>query len=725
MTGLRGVLESSTLTPDLARAVRACVAFTVPLVVGQALGHPTDALFISLTAQLVALQDLRGAYPVRLGVLGAMMFVTAVSGFLGVLAGENVILAVLGMGLIALLNGCWRHLSTDYGPGLSVASTLVFLLGLSHIGGIHEAAHLAFVTAMGAAWASLLHAGFWMIRGQHPLRYCVAETWVAASDLAMAMRGGPTTGAELLTGSVITAEVELRAALDRTFKILGAAESERNKSLVQHLEEMRRQVVHFTVSTTALHAAMGRAESPAPRKRYLETADAVLEALSNMARSTALALLMHREKNIAACELRINRAENLLAILRDEVIEANLPPLDVDAFRTAIMQVENVLARTQDVMARTVHREVSRAEIPAPLADLTGRGISDLAGWMNPESNWSPALIRHTTRSVVLTMFAVGVYKGFSIPYGYWIAFTIVVVLQTDFGATRKRAMERVGGTLAGSLLGSILIGVRLPLPVADILSAANSFAFAYLLRRKYAFAVFFVTLLVILTTETIGPIQADFPIARFLSNAAGGILALIAAWIFWPTSEREQLPSALATSLRANRDFALALARWFADPEAEEREILHPRRQAEHANGLAATSADRFAGEMGNPTGETERAALVAAYSRRLTRALTVLAGAVHLPERKVFTATDLPLSDLANVIGIIADNIEAHEEIDATALAERVSSFTDRPGTIDTSQDAVWHSHFARCALELRALIVALDSAITSHAAEPAPLA
>ena len=77
-------------------------------------------------------------------------------------------------------------------------------------------------------------------------------------------------------------------------------------------------------------------------------------------------------------------------------------------------------------------------------------------------------LVRYALRMAVLTMMAVALYKGFQIPSGYWIAFSIVVVLQPDYGSTRQKAVERIGGTFAGILLGSALLWVKMPILLLD-----------------------------------------------------------------------------------------------------------------------------------------------------------------------------------------------------------------------------------------------------------------
>ena len=182
------LLEYFALRPDMGRALRVGFAFLAPLLICHALGMKGDAVFIAMSAQTIALPDLRGAYGMRLLILATMTMVVAGSALMGVCAGGHLVLSVLAMGVLALIGGLWRHLSADYGPALSVASALLFLLGLSQPGTLADGMHLAGLIQIGGAGAALHHITFWPLRPQHPLRYAVAETWVAASDLIASMR---------------------------------------------------------------------------------------------------------------------------------------------------------------------------------------------------------------------------------------------------------------------------------------------------------------------------------------------------------------------------------------------------------------------------------------------------------------------------------------------------------------------------------------------------------
>jgi uncharacterized membrane protein YccC len=227
----------------------------------------------------------------------------------------------------------------------------------------------------------------------------------------------------------------------------------------------------------------------------------------------------------------------------------------------------------------------------------------------------------------VLTMLAVALYKGFQIPRGYWIAFTIVVVMQPDFGSTRRRAGERAAGTFAGSLLASALLWIKMPLPLLDGLAVLTSFGFACFLKRSYGVAIFFVTLMLVLLTEMTAPVHLDFTVARLLSTLAGGCLALIAALFFWPSWEREKFPVLLAAAIRANRVYLESMRTWLGIREAGGEKPLMAKRRAENANRFTAASLQRMLSEPAAQKQDAARSAALTAYNQRLTRALSALA--------------------------------------------------------------------------------------------------
>jgi uncharacterized membrane protein YccC len=114
-------------------------------------------------------------------------------------------------------------------------------------------------------------------------------------------------------------------------------------------------------------------------------------------------------------------------------------------------------------VAETVDHGAVHSGFPLHLPELSGVSLRSLSAWINPAPEVDSVLIRYSLRMAVVTMLAVAAYKYFGIPRGYWIAFTTIVVLQPDYGSTRARAGQRSLGTVAGSLLASALLWIKLP----------------------------------------------------------------------------------------------------------------------------------------------------------------------------------------------------------------------------------------------------------------------
>lgn len=646
-------VEQVELRMDGARALRAMVAFAVPVLLCHWLNQMAEAVFVSTAALNLSLPDLRGNYKVRVGIMATMTLLAASSAFLGVCCAGNAAGAVLGMGVVALGGGVWRHLSADYGPSMAVSSALLFLLGLSQGGGVQLALHLADLTALGGAFAIGVHACTWLIRPQHGLRYAVAETWVAASDLVAAIRSGMPGGAS--GGKSLTAlEGELRAALDRTFVILGGAEKRKPTALITELEEMRREVVHLTMRAMALNTSLESVVNRQDFARCLPALDSALKSLGDAARSVAITIIMHRPENLAASRARLQRCEYLFKAFDEQVasgIDGGEAIELVAQVRAATAMVSRVLPGVLTALERTTDHGKARVSFAATLPEISRYSIGSFNGWMRPAAQLDPVLIRHSVRMAMFTMLAVALYEVWNIPRGYWIAFTIMVVLQPDYGSTRQRAAARIGGTVGGIVLAGCLLELKLPLLALDAFATAMAFVFAYFLKRRYWLAIFFITINLVLITETVSPVLKDFMAARIIATLVGGGLALVAARVFWPAWEGEKFPALLAKAARANRAFLLSVFDATNPVAGTTNDPLMARRRAENANRNVAASVERLQGEPPGIRENPDRAVALATGCQRTTRALNVLAvqmPAVGKPEEPEASVIWKPMGEL-----------------------------------------------------------------------------
>jgi uncharacterized membrane protein YccC len=718
------LVEHFELHVDGTRALRATLAFGIPLAIAHALHRPTDAIFVSLTALNLSQPDLRGAYHVRVVLLAAMTAIAAASAFLGVACADSTLAAVLAMGALALLGGVWRHLSADYGPSAAVSSALLFLLGLSVHGGWQGSLHLAGLAAAGGAVATLLHAVYWLVRPQHALRNAVAETWVALSDMVLSMRPAVPRGAPAPASGIDGRERDLRAALDRTFLILREAQNPRQAVLLAHLEEMRLEAVHVSMRAVALNAAIEAVLIRPEFARCLPAIDSVVKALSDAARSVALTLIMHRDEDYAASSLRLRRCRHLIRAAAEQVGAVPSGGADAAQLTAALEQLEQLLPHTQSSVAETAGHAIRGIGLLPGLSEIGGLSLRSLGAWMRPSARPDPLLVRHAARMAALTMIAVAIYKGFDVAHGYWIALTILVVLQPDFGSTRQRAGARIAGTLAGSIFASGLLLIRMPLPVIDALAAVTAFFFSYYLRRRYRVAVFFVTVYLILITETLADVSLDFMFVRVFATLLGGGMALIAAFLFWPVWEREKFSTLLAAAIRANQAFLQSLTAGAGPPTSAASAPLLARRKAENANRNLSASLERMMGEPVAHREFPERSATLATYNQRLTRALTALAVQLSHALGSADPALSGFAAQVAAMIGDLAGVVEGGFGEPATAelagrLATLESQFAvcpsrDAPGAAAAgSPGGLALAQLAKAIAEVRAMTLAMGMA------------
>ena len=701
---LSRLLEHSVLTTDVARALRSSIAFTSAWVLCLLTGHATAAVFVATTAQNIAMVDVRGDYRARLAILVFKTVVIAAAVFAGTLTGNNVYSATLMAGALALLGGCWRHLSADYGPNLAVVSALLFLIALSQPGGWHDSFLLVFWVLLGGAGAMVLQLCGWFFRPQHPLRHAVAESWVAASDLILALQCETEDG-QPCTDNVSAKELALRETVDRTLAALAVAERKKHPpEFLTHLEEGAEIAARLATRVAAFYTVLEPLRELPGFARLTPTLDSTLRAFANTARSAALLTITHRPDHFIAFEVRLRRCTHLMRIFEERLTALAPAHPETAAVREMLVQIGNLLPQIRSALAETVDHGAPHQGFTLRFPELGGFSLRSLGAWVNPSLQLDAVLIRYSLRVTVLTMLAVAVYLWFQIPRGYWIAFTAIVVLQPDYGSTREKAGQRILGTLAGAVLGSLLIWVKLPVALLLTLTAVMAFCFSYFVKRRYGLAIFFVTLMLVLITDAATSVNLDFTVSRLLSSLAGGVLALVAAKFFWPSWEREQFPKLIATAVRANRAYLGIVAAHQAAGQPFTGPAIQRKREAERANSRAAASLQRLMGEPAGRQKDVERAAALTAYNQRITRTITVLG--LHLNQRE-----KLAHLELVEMFRLVGDALEtlAGELESQTPSAPRFPLGAEPPPDPSSAPASLVAGQLTKIATEIEAMSLA----------------
>ncbi|RYD30101.1 MAG: hypothetical protein EOP87_17165, partial [Verrucomicrobiaceae bacterium] len=185
-----------------------------------------------------------------------------------------------------------------------------------------------------------------------------------------------------------------------------------------------------------------------------------------------------------------------------------------------------------------------------------------------------------------------------------------------------------------GGLIASSILWLHPPKPVVLAAIAVTIALFGFFQKRRYGIAVIFITLMVVLLMESHQPVTLAFALERMGSTLGGGLLALLAALIFWPAWERNRFPRIMEKALRSNLSYLRLTVDRLRDGGLHDEPLVEAIQAAESANTDAFSSLKRMIADPKNQQAGLQQAAALANGNQRITQALSVIV--LHLDNRK-----------------------------------------------------------------------------------------
>jgi YccS/YhfK family integral membrane protein len=256
--------------------------------------------------------------------------------------------------------------------------------------------------------------------------------------------------------------------------------------------------------------------------------------------------------------------------------------------------------------------------------------------------------------------------------HGYWILMTTLFVCQPSYGATRKRTIQRIAGTLAGLVAGWAMLRL---LPGGDwrlpVLVATGAGFFAFRLRR-YTLATAVITLFVLLCFGLVGD-GYDAIGPRLLDTLLGALVATLIIRFVLPDWRVRRLEDIAAEALLAYAKYLQGIAGQYATGKADDLPYRILRRDAHAAQAAVAGNVAELLGEPGHSRERGERALrLVSALQAGLSHLSTLGA------HRRVLSTAEA--ASVASLCAAVADSFDT--------LAEQIR--TGKPSTPDAPPDA-----------------------------------
>ena len=215
---------------------------------------------------------------------------------------------------------------------------------------------------------------------------------------------------------------------------------------------------------------------------------------------------------------------------------------------------------------------------------------------------------RHAIRLTLALIigYTVSRISSLGIGHSYWILITTIAIMRPAYSTTKHRNLLRLYGTVSGAIIAYfILIFVKNETALLAVLLTSMILCFT-LLKEKYSWAVFFMTIYVFIAFNFLNPgnINQIFK-DRILDTAIAGTIAFLVAYFVLPIWEHTQNADLMKKTVKANiRYFQTAIDR------IEKKEITDEFFRMKRKNAVIslANLSDNFQRMLSDPKNQRRR---------------------------------------------------------------------------------------------------------------------
>jgi len=550
----------------LSDGVRITLEIIIPAVVFSYLGDLETGLALSLGALCVSSSD--GPGPVvhkRNGMLFCNIFVF-ISAFLTGMANDNVLL----MGVLILVSCFIFTMFSVYGSratSIGFAALLIMILQMTKVLPSGEVFKESLLIFAGGIWYMLVALLFYEIipyrPAQRSLGDCIRETakylliksdiYNPESDIAAQYR-------KLLDQQIIVNEKQ-NDVRELLFK---------NRTLLKESTRMSRRLVLTFVDVVDLfeHIMATWYDYDLLRKKYASTG--ILEEVSFIIRNIA------GEMNNIGEAIQANSSYKKEF---DQVNELNILKKKIDALTDtgSTIMLKKILVNLRNLGEKV--DEISKyfnQEITSKGTLRSGKEYSRFVTHQKINCTvfknnltFQSTIFRHSLR--VMITCGVGYVVSKLIPSGhhsYWILMTIIIIMKPAFSLTKQKNSDRLLGTIAGGIIGLLLlyfIQDKAVLFGLIIFFMLGTYTFKIL---NYIVMVIFLTPYVLILFHFLGLGALNVASERLMDTAIGSLLAALGSYFLFPQWESEQLQNFMAGVLKANIHYLQKLKDLFTGKE-------------------------------------------------------------------------------------------------------------------------------------------------------------
>jgi len=577
-------------------ALRCTLGVAIPLLIGLVLRQPAFSAFGAVGAVSVGFGSFQGAYRTRAAVMVSAAAGMAIALFLGSLAGHSTITAVATASIAAFASG----ILIAIGPAaafVGLQSCVAVLIAGGFPLTLAGAAGAAAIVFAGGVIQTILVMTIWPLRRFAVERRTIASAYRTLASYALDLPARHEIAPEPHTFAGLTPPLEDPQPFARPSDVLVF------QALFDEAERIR--------AALAAVGSLPRQGAPTEHTCWASLLNACGRALGEIA---------------AALEDARDPSDAQQAIW--QTIDACLAALPKNPAIDALLGQIRAAWRTAGMLTSAVAGKVALPRL-APLRALPP--IGDALTTLRANLSLASTACRHALRLAVAVGIATTIYRMLQLPRGYWMPMTALLVLRPDFHDTFTRGAARIGGTILGAGVATLLVRELHPGSTTLILLLLLFVWACYaIFRMNYTLFTVAVTGYVVFILRLSGVAEMTTVTLRAIDTIAGGCLALV-VYAVWPTWAATTVRTALASMFEANSVYVGALIDAYADPRtADVIRLTRLRAAARLARSNAEALVERMLAEPTRKASIAPRTAtgLLAAIRRHALAALALHAG-------------------------------------------------------------------------------------------------
>lgn len=260
----------------------------------------------------------------------------------------------------------------------------------------------------------------------------------------------------------------------------------------------------------------------------------------------------------------------------------------------------NNLGTLDNLFSNASNPDALADEQDSSLLDREPQSFKDVLNRFRAQLTPSSFLFRHALRLAVALTVGYAVLNWIHPAQGYWILLTTVFVCQPNYGATRRKLVQRISGTVLGLLIGWALFDLFPNALIQSLFAVAAGVAFFATRTSRYTVATAAITLLVLFCFNQVGNGYGLF-IPRLVDTLIGSLIAGLAVFLILPDWQGRSLNRMVATTLSCNSTYLRQIIQQYAQGKRDDLSYRLARRNAHNADAALSTTLANMLMEPGH----------------------------------------------------------------------------------------------------------------------------